>query len=323
MKKVLLIIIITSVISGGLSFLVLFEGDTNQVKVWWTNWTVDSSTLPFSPYKKRREDSSLLEFQNANKIVLYDERLFWKGHGAEALPELTKDGKLTNIIISKPGSGYSDKVIAKVVGANSSKFQLGNVNVESGKITKIEINKRFTWSKEPLAFIIDEDQAFSGTIETKFPSGQVIEETNYLSGKIHGKSIRYDRTGIPVADKDYVHGKKHGTHIFWFPKPIDPSDYVPKRSPDGDLLPTLWIYLQAEAKEKFGKKYPTHESNQWVVKNYKLQGGSFQVKLLEHWNENLKHGLFEGFDEFSNKTFKDEYRMGLRIKHQIFDKTVR
>ena len=56
---------------------------------------------------------------------------------------------------------------------------------------------------------------------------------------------------------------------------------------------------------------------------FKLQteGGSFQVKLLEHWLDNQKHGLFEGFDEFGNKTFKDDYSHGKRIKHKIFDKT--
>ena len=323
MKKILLIIIITFLVSGGLSFLILFEGDTNQVKVWWAKWTVDSSSLPFSPYKKRREDSSLLEYQGANKIILYDERLFWKGSGAEALPELTKDGKLVKIVIAKGGSGYSNTVKAKVVGANSTKFQLGDVHVENGAVTQIDIIKTSTWTEEPLAFIIDEEQPFSGTIETRFPSGQIIEETNYLSGKIHGKSIRYDRSGIPIADKDYVNGKKHGTHIFWFPKPIDPSGYTPKRSSDGDLLPTLWIFLQSEAQEKFGREYGNHESNQWIVEKYKLQGGSFQVRLLEHWKENVKDGLFEGFDEFSNKTFKDEYKMGLRIKHKIFDKTVK
>ena len=35
------------------------------------------------------------------------------------------------------------------------------------------------------------------------------------------------------------------------------------------------------------------------------------------------HGLFEGFDQFGNKTFKDEYKMGLRVKHKTFDKTKR
>ena len=81
--------------------------------------------------------------------------------------------------------------------------------------------------------------------------------------------------------------------------------------------------MHSEAKEKFKEQYGGHESNQWVVSNFKLQGGSFQVRLLEHWNNNLKDGLFEGFDEFSNKTFKDEYKMGLRIKHKIFDKSVK
>ena len=323
MKKLLFIIISTFLVSGGLSFLILFKGDANQVKVWWAKWTLDSSTLPFSPYKKRRESSSLLEYHSANKIILIDERLFWKGSGAEAIPELTKDGKLVKILIRNGGSGYSNSVKAKVVGANSSKFKLGDVYVENGVVTKIDIIKTFTWSEEPLAFIIDEEQPFSGTIETRFPSGQIIEETNYLSGKVHGKSKRYDRSGIPIAEKDYINGKKHGTHIFWFPKPIDPAGYIPKRSSDGDLLPTLWTYLHSEAKEKFGKEYGNHASNQWVVNNYKLQGGSFQVHLLEHWKENVKNGLFEGFDEFSNKTFKDEYKMGLRVKHKIFDKTVK
>ena len=323
MKKILLIALITSIISGGLSFLILFEGELSQVKVWWAKWTVDSPTLPFSPYKKRRENSSLLEYQSANKIEIYDERLFWKGSGAVALPEITKSGKLVKVIIGNGGSGYSNSVKARVLGANSNKFELGNVKVINGAISSVGIVKSFEWSKEPLAFNKDEEYPFSGTAETVFPSGQKIEETNYLSGKIHGKSIRYDRTGIPIADKDFVNGKKHGTHIFWFPKPIDPSGYTPKRSSDGDLLPTLWTFLHSEAKEKFNDQYGGHESNQWVVSNFKLQGGSFQVRLLEHWNNNLKDGLFEGFDEFSNKTFKDEYKMGLRIKHKIFDKSVK
>ena len=79
--------------------------------------------------------------------------------------------------------------------------------------------------------------------------------------------------------------------------------------------------INEKAKDKFRDKYATPESNEWVVQNYKLSGGDFEVELLEHWYENQKHGLFEGFDRFGNKTFKDEYRHGLRIKHKIFDKT--
>lgn len=320
MKKIILAILFTCIVSGGLSFLILFEGDMEQVSGWWEKSSVNSPSLPFSPYKKRREDSSFLERHSANKIMLYDNRLFWGGSGADAFPETTTSGKLVKIIIKNGGRGYSASVRAEITGANAGKFELGNVKIKNGSVAGIEVLKGHDWTHIPLAFIKDEEQPFSGTIETRFPSGQIIEETNYLSGVIHGKSKRYDRTGIPVADRDYVHGQKHGTHIFWFPKPIEPSDYKPQRSKNGDLLSTLWIFLQTEAKEKFGPAYGSHASNQWVVKNYRLKGGSFQVRLLEHWKNNLKHGLFEGFDEFSNKTFKDEFKNGLRIKHQIFDK---
>ena len=34
--------------------------------------------------------------------------------------------------------------------------------------------------------------------------------------------------GVPVFSKDYVGGKKHGTHLFWFPSPVDPDDYKTK-----------------------------------------------------------------------------------------------
>jgi len=320
MKKLILAILFTCILSGGLSFLILFEGDVKQVSKWWKQSSVNSPSLPFSPYMTRREDSSLLEMHGANRIILQDERLFWGGSGAIAIAETTRKGELVKIIISKGGSGYSNTVKAEVIGAHANKFELGNVQIDNGTVVSIDIIKAHKWTQVPLAFIKDEEQPFSGTIETRFPSGQIIEETNYLSGKIHGKSKRYDRTGIPIADKDYLHGQKHGTHIYWYPDPIEPSDYKPVRSKNGDMLSTLWINLHAQAKEKFGREYGSHKSNQWVVNNYKLKGGSFQVKLLEHWKYNLKEGLFEGFDEFSNKTFKDEYKNGMRIKHQIFDK---
>ena len=51
-----------------------------------------------------------------------------------------------------------------------------------------------------------------------------------------------------------------------------------------------------------------------------MAGGSFQVRLLEHWENNQKDGLFEGFDRFGNKNFKDEYNMGIRIKHRFLTK---
>jgi antitoxin component YwqK of YwqJK toxin-antitoxin module len=322
MKKLILGLLLTLITSSGLSFLVLFEGEINQVSAWWEKWSRDSATLPFSPYKKRRANAAELEFHGANKISVEDNRLFWKGDRADLMPEITTDGKLVKIIVASGGKGYSNSVTAKITGANHKEFKLGRVHINKGSIAKIEIIKSSTWTNEPLAYLRGEDAPYSGTIETKFPSGQIIEESNYLSGKRHGKVIRYDRTGIPVANKDYVHGKKHGTHIFWFPVTIEPSGYIPKVSKDGDLIPTLWTFLHLQAKEKFKDDYGSHESNQWVVQNYRLKGGSFQVKQLEHWEKNVKEGLFEGFDEFSNKTFKDEYKNGLRIKHKIFDKSI-
>ena len=322
MKKLTLGILFILILSSGLSFLILFEGEVNQVSLWWDKWSRDSDSLPFSPYKKRRANAADLEFLSANKITVQDNRLFWKGERAELFPELTTDGNLVRIIIGSGGKGYSNSVTAKITGANNKEFKLGKVRLEDSSIKQVDIIKSSKWTKEPLAYLRGEESPFSGTIETRFPSGQIIEETNYLSGKRHGKVIRYDRTGIPIANKDYVHGKKHGTHIYWFPVTIEPSTYIPKYGKDGDLILTHWTYLHIQAKEKFKEEYGSHQSNQWVVTNYRLTGGAFQVKLLEHWDHNVKEGLFEGFDEFSNKTFKDEYKNGLRIKHQIFDKSI-
>ena len=136
----------------------MFEGDINQVSKWWEKWSINSSTLPFSPYKKRRENSSLLEFQSANKIQIYDQRLFWKGNGAVAHPEITKQGQLVKIIVSNHGSGYSKNVKAVVVGANSAEFELGKCEVIDGKVQNIKIIKSTKWSLEPLAYISGEDQ---------------------------------------------------------------------------------------------------------------------------------------------------------------------
>ena len=140
-------------------------------------------------------------------------------------------------------------------------------------------------------------------------------------GKKHGKVLKYNSLGIPVFSKEYKYGKKHGTHIHWFQDPLDPDGYVPQKSKYGEALPSLWAKIRDDAKNKFGHGIGSGKANKWVVDNYRLKGGDFQVNLLEHWNENRRHGLFEGFDRFGNKTFKDEYNLGLRIKHKTFDKT--
>ena len=76
-----------------------------------------------------------------------------------------------------------------------------------------------------------------------------------------------------------------------------------------------------KAKDKFGGDYGKVESNEYVLSLFYKGQGFQQVRLLEHWDENRRHGLFEGFDSFGNKTFKDDYKYGLRVKHRTFDKT--
>ena len=73
-----------------IKFFNSIEGDVKQVSKWWKQSSVNNPSLPFSPYKTRREDSSLLEMHSANKIILKDKRLFWGGSGAIAVAETTK-----------------------------------------------------------------------------------------------------------------------------------------------------------------------------------------------------------------------------------------
>lgn len=318
MKKFIFSIFLLSILSGGLGYVILFEGKFENFENWWDRQTRDSSSIPFSPYKKYRKDSSQLYFEEANAITFHDRHLFWKGSGAIAMPELSQDHKVVKIIISKGGFGYSDKVDASVTGSGGQDFILGPVFVSNGSIKEVGIIKTGTWADTPLAYHGSDEHPFSGTVETKLAGGQILEKAQYLSGKKHGKHTRYSERGVPVFSKDYVGGKKHGTHLFWFPSPVDPDDYKTKGK---EGYTSLWMEINEKAKEKFGERYGSAKSNEWVVSRYKLGGGSFGVKLLEHWFENKKHGLFEGFDYLGNKTFKDEYKYGLRIKHRTFDKT--
>ena len=87
-------------------------------------------------------------------------------------------------------------------------------------------------------------------------------------------------------------------------------------------MPSLWAKVRDDAAGKFGENnLGSGKANKWIVEKYRLAGGEFQVQLLEHWKYDRKHGLFEGFDYLGNKTFKDEFKEGLRLKHRIFDKT--
>jgi len=318
MKKILLAVSALILITAGLAFMILFEGKFTTFENWWDMQTRNSSGIPFSPYNKHIKDSSLIYFKEANEIKFQDRHLFWKGSGAIAKPELTTDNKIVKIVILSGGFGYSSKVDAFVTGSGGQRFKLGPVNTENGKIVSVSVLKNSFWNHTPLLYHGEDNYPYSGTIVTKHKTGQIIEETKYLSGKKHGTQNRYNEKGISVNSKEFINGKKHGTHIYWYERPIDPDGY---KSPEGKQYPSLWVEINELAKEKFEGDAGSPKSNQWVISKFKLAGGDFGVKLLEHWNNNQKHGLFEGFDKFGNKTFKDEYKFGLRTKHKIFDKT--
>ncbi len=322
MKKFMIAFLSVLTVSLLLGFIIQFEGSSDNFSIWWKELTRGSENLPGSPYKERRVDSDNVHFKKANEIEFVDKHLFWKGSGAIAVPELGKDDLLTNIIIQRGGTGYSEQVVAKVTGAMANEFELGPVVVEKGQIVSVPVKKASKWNFIPLAFHKEEKFPFSGTMEKTFPSGQIITESQILSGVLHGQVKKYNELGIPVFRKDYVEGLKHGTHIFFYPKPIDPENYKPPADSDSESLPTLWLKLRKEAKDKFGREYGGQESNAWVVAQYLLprNGGKFQVRLLEHWKNNVKHGLFEAYDKEFFQTFESEYKDGRRIKHQTFDK---
>ena len=286
MKKILLAVSALILITAGLAFMILFEGKFTTFENWWDMQTRNSSGIPFSPYNKYVKDSSLIYFKEANEIKFQDRHLFWKGSGAIAKPELTTDNKIVKIVILSGGFGYSSKVDAFVTGSGGQKFKLGPVNTENGKIISVNVLKNSFWNHTPLLYHGEDNYPYSGTIITKYKTGQIIEETQYLSGKKHGTQ---NRDGY--------------------------------KSPEGKQYASLWMEINEIAKEKFKGDAGSPKCNQWVISKFKLAGGDFGVKLLEHWNNNKKHGLFEGFDKFGNKTFKDEYKFGLRTKHRIFDKT--
>jgi hypothetical protein len=318
MKKLLIVLLSVSAISLILGFVILFEGNVDNLSVWWKEKTRNSDWIYSSHYKDRRVDSDSLHFKDANDIVFIDKNLFWRGSGVIVEPKLDKEDFLHKILVKKGGSGFSKEVVAKVTGAMANEFELGPVTVEDGEIKKIVVAKKALWNFIPLAFYEDEEFPFSGTAEEKYSNGQVMIESKYLSGVLHGKEKKFTDKGIPLYEKDFKNGLKEGTHIYWFPQPLDPDDYEPSKDDDAEVLPSLWLTLRKKARDNFGAEFDTQESNEWVVKQYKLKGGKFPVRLLEHWKNNLPHGLFEGYDRDLSQLFESEYNLGQRIKHKAF-----
>ena len=305
--------------------LVKFGGKPDKLKSWWHEFSHNSDSLPWCPYNIREVDASKIHIKEATRVLFLDQNLFWKGQGATVGPEIDKKGRVIRLIVTSSGSGYSPTTKAEVVGTGSETFNLGRVTVDNGKITGVDFIEG-KWYDTPRAHAIGtdgrvEDLPFSGTTKLQFDNEQVHETKQYLSGELHGKWERFKQNGIQVFDKEFTHGEKHGAHIYYFDDPIDPEDY--KTQSDAHLkkkiYASLWLEVHEEARRKFSK-YPTPEANQWAIKKYEERGGEFRVHLLEHYKNNRRDGLFEGFDYLGNPTFRDDYKEGLRVSHKTFDK---
>ena len=305
--------------------LVKFGGKPDKLKSWCHEFSHNSDSLPWCPYNIREVDASKTHIKEATQVLFLDQNLFWKGQGATVGPEIDKKGRVVRLIVTASGSGYSPTTKAEVVGTGSETFNLGRVTVDNGKITGVDFIEG-KWHDTPRVHAIGadgrvEDLPFSGTTKLKFDNEQVHETKQYLSGELHGKWERFKQNGIQVFDKEFTHGEKHGAHIYYFDDPIDPEDY--KTQSDAHLkkkiYASLWLEVHEEARRKFSQ-YPTPEANQWAIKKYEERGGEFRVHLLEHYKNNRRDGLFEGFDYLGNPTFRDDYKEGLRVSHKTFDK---
>ena len=312
------LVLLAVILAGGIGVVGFIIGPVSdnydETLEFWNEKSTEAHSNSHNEINQRKVDADSLHFDEANSIAFTDKHLFWKGSGAIAEPRLSGNNILKEINIISGGSGYSEQVVAKVTGTMENDFELGPVKIENGKVVKVGVKKATTWNFVPLAFCKGEKLPFSGTAEEKYPNGQILEEKEFLSGLLHGKVRKYDQRGIPLHEKDYVRGQKHGTHIYWYPTPIDPDDYKPVKGSNSE---SLWLKLRQDAKDKFGREFGGQEANKWVVDRYKLKGGKFPVKLLEHWRENLKHGLFEGYDKDFDQTFESEYDHGRRIKHKV------
>ena len=326
MKKGLLFGILLLIGGGCLAVLVKFGGKPEKLKSWWHEFSHDSDSLPWCPYKVREVDASIMHIKEATQVLFLDQNLFWKGQGATVGPEIDKKGRVVRLIVTAGGSGYSPTTKAEVVGTGSETFKLGRVTVDNGKVTAVDFISGGEWYDTPRvhAFGADgrvEALPYSGTAKLTFDNGQVHETKRFLSGELHGKWERFRQNGIQVFDKEFTRGEKHGAHIYYFHNPIDPEDY--KTQSDAHLkkkiYASLWLEVHEDARRKF-PQYPSPEANEWAIKKYEARGGEFQVHLLEHYENNRRHGLFEGFDYLGNPTFKDDYKEGLRKSHKTFDK---
>ena len=313
MKKILLVLSIVIVTFCGTAFLLLFQGNINNASEWWSSYTRDKEWMPYSPYSNRVENADYLLIKDATQIKVIDRNIFWKGSGAIIIPEINNEGIVVNLIVKKGGKGYSKKVEILATGSGSEKFKFGDVNVQDGQIKDVKILKTAKWYFLPTAFWGEENFPYTGVVENKFPNGQNLTEEHYLNGLLHGSSKRFTERGVPVYKKDFKNGLKNGTHIYYFDIPLNPDSNLGQKQ-------TLWEKINEEYEGKQKTYNNRNRINAEMIEAFRLKGGAFQVKLLEHWKDNRKDGLFEAYDRFGNKRYKDEYKKGLRTSHRIFDK---
>ena len=312
MKKGLLLLSIIALTFAGSAFLLLFEGNIKNASTWWESFTRNKDWLPFSPYTNRIENADNLRILDATQIKIVDNHLFWNGSGAIIAPEINQQGMLISLQIKNGGTGYSQDVEAKITGSGQSNIQVGKISVNNGKITDVQLKKKSIWHLLPTAFWGNENLPFTGIVEKKFPNGQNLTVRQYSNGLLHGVSKRFTPKGLPVYKIEYHKGLKHGTHIYYYDIPINPDS-------DQNSNKSLWAEIN-ESSNKENASKDISQINENIIEKFRLKGGSFQVKLLEHWKNNQRDGLFEAFDRYGNKMYKDEYKFGLRTYHRTFDK---
>jgi len=312
MKKGLLLLSIVAVTFAGSAFLLLFEGNIKNASTWWESFTRNKNWMPFSPYTNRIENADNLRILDATQIKIVDNHLFWNGSGAIIAPEINQRGILINLQIKNGGTGYSQNVEAKITGSGQSDIKIGKISVKNGEITDIQLKEKSSWYLLPTAFWGNEKLPFTGIVEKKFQNGQNLTVQQYSNGLLHGVSKRFTSKGLPVYNIEYHKGLKHGTHIYYYDIPINPDGTEGSKK-------TLWAEIN-ESNDKVNGSKNVSQVNEDILETFRLKGGAFQVKLLEHWKNNQKDGLFEAFDRYGNKMYKDEYKLGLRTYHRTYDK---
>lgn len=88
MKKLIFTILAICFVFFGFAFLILFEASIDKTFNWWASYTRDSPSLPYSPYKIRREDAAYLRIEEANQVKFIDKHLFWKGNGGNGITRI-------------------------------------------------------------------------------------------------------------------------------------------------------------------------------------------------------------------------------------------